>query len=82
MPEIYNPSMPSPIKERYYFGSDIRLPCDDRKVADHIQCEEYHVYCTDPEQMIDFSVQGSGEIFSIRTTCERFMMMSDERFNW
>jgi hypothetical protein len=48
MPEIYSPNMPSPIKERYQIDGITRLPCDDRKVADTLMCEEFFVYCTDP----------------------------------
>ena len=47
MPEIYSPNMPTPIKERYQ-RTDTRLPCDDRKVADKIVCENFYVHCTDP----------------------------------
>lgn len=50
MPEIYDPAMPTPIKERYQFdGGVTRLPCDDRKVADTIQCNDFYVYCTSAE---------------------------------
>jgi len=66
MPEIYSTEMPEPIASRYKFGKDgIRLPCDDRKVADSVICQGYHVYCTSLDQMIDFTLQGSGEIFKI-----------------
>lgn len=57
--------MPTPIKERYQFTDLTRLPCDDRKVADQKYCEDYCVYCTDPEQMIMAAVQGAGEISTI-----------------
>jgi len=74
MPEIYDPAMPTPIKERYQFdGGVTRLPCDDRKVADTIQCNDFYVYCTSADQMINIAVQGAGEIYTIEQTCERFM---------
>jgi len=57
MPEIYDADMPSPMKERYTLSNgETRLPCDDRKVADTITCEDYVVYCTDPNDRIYLSV--------------------------
>ena len=73
MPEIYSPNMPSPIKERYQVDGAIRLPCDDRKVADTINYEDFYVYCTDPEQKINIGAQGAGEILTIDMTCKEFM---------
>jgi len=73
MPEIYSPNMPTPIKERYQIECVTRLPCDDRKVADTIVCNEFFVYCTDPDQTIKLGVQGSGEIMTIDKTCRDFM---------
>lgn len=55
MPEIYDPLMPSPIKERYQ-KPEGRLPCDDQKVADTIICNDYVVHCTDPNDRIMFNV--------------------------
>jgi len=56
MPEIYDPTMPTPIKERYQFNDVTRLPCDDRKVADLIEYKGFCVYCTDPEQRLNAQV--------------------------
>ena len=75
--------MPEPIRSRYQFdsGSTIRLPCDDRKVADHIHCEKFFVYCTDPEQTIDLKIQGSGDVFTVNEKCKTFMNRHPE-FDW
>jgi hypothetical protein len=81
MPEIYDPKMPSPIKERYTIDGVTRLPCDDRKVADSLVCEKYFVFCTDPKQKINLGIQGAGEILTIDATCEDFMNQ-DSEFNW
>jgi len=73
-PEIYSPNMPSPIRQRYTMDNGIiRLPCDDRKVADTLQCSDYVVHCTDANQRILFSVQGAGEIYVIDQTCSEFL---------
>jgi hypothetical protein len=66
--------MPSPIKERYQIDGVTRLPCDDRKVADTLNCEEFFVFCTDPAQQVNLNIQGSGEIYTIKKTCAEFMM--------
>jgi len=81
MPEIYDPLMPSPMKERYQTPNRnmARLPCDDRKVADTIVCTDYTVHCTDPNDRIMFNVQGSGEIYTIDKKCWEFM---EEYQNW
>jgi len=54
-PDIFSKEMPSPLKERYQVplndgtgGFEVRMPCDDMKVADSIQCENFDVYCSDP----------------------------------
>ena len=65
--------MPEPLKRRYTFGGLVRLPCDDRKVADMIMFENFVVYCTDATDRINLKLQGAGEIFTIDTTCEEFM---------
>jgi hypothetical protein len=80
MPEIYDPSMPQPIKDRYQFQGVTRLPCDDRKVADALQCQGFFVYCTEPDQKIRLSIQGAGDLMNIESTCERFMAQAG--FNW
>jgi len=74
-PEIYSPNMPSPLKERYQNagGTVARLPCDDRKVADTIACNNYVVHCIDPNDRILFSIQGAGDIYVIDQTCREFM---------
>ena len=73
MPEIYSTTMPEPIKSRYQIDSVTRLPCDDRKVADKIVCNDFFVYCTDGAQSIDLKIQGAGDILTIKTTCRQFM---------
>jgi len=83
MPEIYSPNMPSPIKERYQLEGVIRLPCDDRKVADKLVFNDFFVYCTDPLQRISLGIQGSGEILKIDMSCEQFMNQDNQNnFNW
>jgi hypothetical protein len=86
MPEIYSPAMPEPIKSRYHFpGGLVRLPCDDRKVADQIQFQDLVVYCTEPADKINLKIQGAGDIFSIDTTCGEFMAGASpngQQFNW
>jgi len=67
--------MPSPLKERYVRpdGNLARLPCDDRKIADTIECNDYAVHCTDPNDRIMFSVQGAGDIYVVDQKCSEFM---------
>jgi len=69
--------MPSPLKERYQVEDaagniSIRMPCDDMKVADTLVCENFDVYCTDPNDMVVFSVNGGGDLFLIQNTCAEF----------
>jgi hypothetical protein len=80
MPDIYSPTVPSPIKERYQFNGLTSLPCDDRKVADALQCQNFSVYCVDPNQRINLTVQGTGNVYKIDTTCAAFMRMN--QFEW
>lgn len=85
MPEIYSPNMPTPIKERYQVDGVTRLPCDDRKVADTIDCKNFYVFCTAPEQKINLAIQGAGEIYTIDETCDSFMrnlQINGNSFNW
>lgn len=74
MPDIFSGNLPSPIKERYTsLQGSTRLPCDDRKVADNLQCEDFYVYCTNGDDKIGLIVQGSGEILALNTTCSEAM---------
>ena len=77
--------MPSPIRERYQYPGLTRLPCDDRKVADRIEFEDFAVYCTDKNDRINLKLQGAGEIFTIDASCEEFMQSATpngQSFNW
>ena len=50
MPAIDDPANPAPIVDRYQLANgSTRLPCDDMKVADTMVCNDYVVYCTDPD---------------------------------
>ena len=82
MPDLYSPSMPDIIKERYQVAltGQTALPCDDRKVADAIECQGFVVYCTHPNQRISLTVQGTGNVYQVDETCRDFLMMDD--FNW
>jgi len=58
-PDIYSPSLPSPLRERYHVSNpvnpdeyDVQIPCDNMKVADTLVCDDYFVYCTSPDDMI------------------------------
>jgi len=60
-PEIYSEDMPSPLKEKFQAldeNGDIleTLPCDDTKVADTIVCEDYDVYCSDPDDLVIMAI--------------------------
>ena len=64
-PNINSNELPSPFKERYQVnnqGGEIttKLPCDDLKVADTVQCETFVAHCTDPNDKIYLTIQGSG----------------------
>ena len=53
--------MPSPLKEKFQAldeNGDIleTLPCDDTKVADTIVCEDYDVYCSDPDDLVIMAI--------------------------
>ena len=39
----------------------IVLPCEDMKVADTVQCEDFTAHCTTPEDTIKMTIQGTGE---------------------
>lgn len=73
--------MPTPIKERYQLQGVTRLPCDDRKVADTVACDDFYVYCTDVGQKLSVTIQGAGEILTIDQTCGEFMSQA-ANFNW
>ena len=37
-PDIHDPNLPEPFKERYHAEGGIRLPCNDVMIADSIRC--------------------------------------------
>jgi len=55
--------MPSPLKERYQIPDtlnpgniEVRIPCDNMKVADTIVCSNFIVYCSKPDDLVVFAV--------------------------
>jgi len=74
-PEIHSDKFPSPLKERYRVGAtgEVRLPCDDMKVADTVVCTDYVAHCTGPNDRVMFSVQGSGDMYLLEQRCSEFL---------
>jgi hypothetical protein len=64
-PDIHSATLPEPFRTRYT-GRDgqRRLPCDDVMIADSMTCRDTVIYCSSAEEEFQFSVSGSGEIFS------------------
>ena len=61
MPNIEDPALPQPMKDRYQVqdGSGnvvTRLPCNDMKVADTVNCSEFTTHCTGPDDMITLAI--------------------------
>lgn len=84
-PNIDDPSLPSPMKERYQVvdasgAVSTRLPCNDMKVADTVTCDNFVAYCTGPNDRITLTVQGAGSVFLIDQTCKDFFA-NDEDWN-
>jgi len=71
MPDIHSPKMESPLKERYQIPTgtgnnfDVRLPCDEMKLADTLKCDNMIAYCTSPNDKIVFALQGAGDMFFV-----------------
>lgn len=75
-PDIHNPNLPSPMKERYQIQENgqtvTRLPCNDMKVADSVVCTGFTTHCTGPDDKITLAVQGAGDMFYLDRTCRDF----------
>jgi len=75
-PDVESSQLPEPFKSRYQVpgpqGTTVNLPCNDMKIADTIQCTNYEVYCTGPNDRITLSVQGKGEMFLLDQNCKDF----------
>ena len=80
-PDIHSSSFPAPLRERYHIGNNVvRLPCDDMKVADSINCSRFEVTCAEKDDIVIFQIQGAGDMFTIEETCGNFLASQD--FNW
>ena len=43
------------------------------KVADSLVCDDMVAYCSKPDDVLMFSIQGSGEVYFMEETCADFL---------
>jgi len=62
--DIHSNDLPKPFKTRYQDPHSkvpgVRLPCNDVMIADTIKCYDTDVYCSHPDDIFKFSLQGAG----------------------
>ena len=72
-PQTPSNDLPDNIRQRFTDDNLERNECENLQIADSIQCSDYVVHCTDPNDRILFTIQGAREVYVIDKKCHEFM---------